>query len=181
MGEEITIELSQRTAIVGLIILVLASSLISAAVSTQWARGPPGPQGLPGEQGSQGPAGPQGEEGPEGIQGPKGDRGDTGPQGPEGPPGPGVEPGFVNAPAYDSGWASIPLGGTKVFQHDLNTTELLVFVVGNSSEWGINQVMYGEDVYWYHLSDNEISVFRKGVFPYRYEEVRVMIWKIAET
>jgi len=87
MTDELTIDLSQRTAIVGLIILILASSLISVAISMQLARGPPGlqgeqgPQGLKGDKGDTGPQGPQGIQG---IQGPKGDKGDQGEQGPPG-------------------------------------------------------------------------------------------------
>jgi len=192
MGEEITIELSQRTAIVGLIILVLASSLISAAVSTQWARGPPGPQGSPGEQGSQGPAGPQGEQGPEGIQGEQGPQGPEGPQGiegeqgPPGEPGLGVEPGFLVAPAYDSGWIDV-LGNYSWWPlwHGLNTTEVFVYAIRNNSEYGISQFTPAGvtfSVEWLWLSNNELTVRVAPISgTLSYDEVRFMIWKIAET
>ena len=72
---------SRTTFIVGLIIAIVASSLISTVVSMQWAliQGPKGDKGDTGLQGAQGEQGPQGATGPQG------------PQGPEGPPG-GVEP-----------------------------------------------------------------------------------------
>ena len=52
MAEEISLGISNKTFIAGLIIAILASSMLSTAVATQWAV----------------------------IQGPKGDKGDTGPQ-----------------------------------------------------------------------------------------------------
>ena len=64
----------------GLVIAILAASLISTVVSTQLiAIGPQGPKGDTGETGSQGLIGPQGE---------KGDTGDIGPQGIQGAQGP---------------------------------------------------------------------------------------------
>jgi hypothetical protein len=178
MGEEITIELSQRTAIVGLVILVLASSFISAAVSIQWARGPEGPQGETGSQGEQGPPGPQGEQGP---PGPEGQPGLQGEQGPPGEPGLGVEPGFLVVPVYDSGWVSV-LGNYswRVFEHGLNTTEVLVYVIRNNSLYDINQWSGGADINWLRLSDNEITVRAESYPDLSYDEIRVMIWKIAE-
>lgn len=56
----------------GIVIAILASTLISSVISMQWARGPQGIQGLQGVQGSQGPQGPQGEQGVQGLQGPPG-------------------------------------------------------------------------------------------------------------
>jgi len=64
--------ISKTAFIVGLIIAILASSLVSTVVSMQWAlvqgpkgdKGDPGPTGPQGLQGETGPAGPQGEQGP---------------------------------------------------------------------------------------------------------------------
>ncbi|MGB9135315.1 MAG: hypothetical protein WCC63_07030 [Candidatus Bathyarchaeia archaeon] len=67
------IVVSRRTFLIGLVIAILAASLVSTVISTQLVA--VGPRGL---QGEQGPIGPQGETGPQG------------PIGPEGPPG-GVE------------------------------------------------------------------------------------------
>ncbi|MDH5374502.1 MAG: PA14 domain-containing protein [Candidatus Bathyarchaeota archaeon] len=53
--------ISRTTFVVGLIIAILVSSLISIFVTMQWARGPKGDKGDKGDQGLQGP---QGEQGP---------------------------------------------------------------------------------------------------------------------
>jgi len=73
MAEEISLGISSKTFIAGLVIAILASSMLSTAVATQWAA----IQGPKGDKGDTGPQGPQGEEGPQGLQGPKGDKGDT--------------------------------------------------------------------------------------------------------
>lgn len=88
--------ISRRTFIVGLIIAILASSLISTLVSTQWAM----IQGLKGDKGDTGQQGPQGETGPQGPEGPQGPQGEQGPQGPmglRGPEGPSGEDANVEA------------------------------------------------------------------------------------
>lgn len=187
MAEEISLGISNKTFIAGLIIAILASSMLSTAVATQWAviqgpkgdkgdtgpQGPQGPQGLQGETGPQGPQGEQGPQGIQGIQGPEGDKGDTGPQGlqgetgpqgpqgetglqgpqgeqgPEGPPGEpglGVEPGFLVAPAFDSGWVgNWTLDEFYVINltHGLNTTEVFVYAVGRFENESIHQFAYG--------------------------------------
>lgn len=76
---------SRNTFLMGLVVAILASSLLSTVISSQLAVGPQGEQGPQGPQGVQGLQGSQGEQGP---AGPKGDTGDTGPQGEEGPIGP---------------------------------------------------------------------------------------------
>lgn len=192
MSEEITIELSQRTAIAGLVILVLASGLISAAVSMQWARGPQGLQGETGPQGPQGEIGPQGEQGPAGSQGEQGLQGETGlqgeigPEGPQGEPGLGVEPGFLVAPAYDSGWVSVKgeYDSPNVFEHGLNTTNVLVYAYRNVSEWvGVHQEFGGDGLWWCNLTETTLWVFVSwwGAGQPLYDEVRVMIWQISES
>lgn len=72
--------ISRTTFIAGLIIAILASSLISTLIAMQ-IPGKQGPEGDPGEQGPQGSTGPQGEQGLQGLTGL------TGPTGPQGPPG----------------------------------------------------------------------------------------------
>ncbi len=75
--------------IVGLIIAIVASSLISVLASMQWAliQGPKGDKGDKGDTGATGPQGAQGLQGIQGQQGPKGDTGSIGPQGTQGPKG----------------------------------------------------------------------------------------------
>jgi hypothetical protein len=83
--------------IAGIIVAILASSAISAVISTQLAAGPQGPTGPAGPKGDTGETGPQGPQGETGLQGPQGeigpqgpngDTGLTGPQGPQGDTGP---------------------------------------------------------------------------------------------
>lgn len=75
MSERVSsIGISKTVFIVGIIIAILASSLISTIVVMQGKS----ILGLESEKGEQGPQGPQGETGPQGIQGPKGDKGDPG-------------------------------------------------------------------------------------------------------
>jgi len=213
MTEAISLGISSRTFIAGLIIAILASSALSTTVATQLAVGPKGPQGPQGEQGPQGLQGPQGEQGQQGIQGiqgPKGDKGDKGPegpqgeQGPEGPqgePGLGVEPGFMVAPAYDSGWVSNWTDWDGIYlinlTHGLNTTEVFVYAVGKLNQTidvfkneSIHQFAYGwlfvglgagpYGVFWV-LTENEIAIYKGNAFEgIDWNEVRIRIWKVTQ-
>ena len=146
-------------------------------------KGDTGPQGPQGEQGPTGPAGADGATGPPGAQGPQGETGATGPAGPQGEPGLGVEPGYLVAPAYDSGWIDV-IDYWFTLWHGLNTTEVFVYVIRNNSEYGINQFTPAGvtfSVEWLSLSENELEVRVAPITPLpSYDEVRVMIWKIAE-
>ncbi len=158
MSEEIVV--TRRTFLVGLVIAILAASVISTVASMQLARGPQGEQGPEGPQGlkgSQGETGPQGLEGLPGTNGSDGTDGtdgksayqiwlDEGNAGTEldflesltGEPGLGVEPGFLVTPAYDSGWLQNwtinDLGYSINLTHGLRTTEVFVYVIGRLNE-----------------------------------------------
>jgi len=195
--KEVSLGISYRTFAAGLIIAILASSALSTVVATQWARGPQGPKGDKGDTGSQGPQGPQGEQGiqglqgetgpqgPHGEQGLTGPQGERGPQGPQGEPGLGVQPGFLVAPAYDSGWIDV-LGNYSWWPlwHGLNTTEVFIYAIRNNSEYGINQFTPAAvtfSVEWLWLSENEVTVRVAQINPEpSYDFVRFMIWKISE-
>jgi len=192
MSKEIGLGISRTTFIAGLIIAVLASSALSTGVAmtviSQGPQGPQGPKGDQGEQGPQGETGPQGpqgiqgEQGPQGIQGiqgPKGETGDTGEQGPQGEPGLGTEPGFLVAPAYDSGWVAIPKTPEQTFEHGLGTTEVFVYVIGRNPENNVHQIRYGEYFHWLNLTENEITVDRNPAESF-WEEVRIQIWKVSQ-
>ena len=188
------IVVSRRTFLIGIAIAILASSVISTVVSTQWAV----IQGPKGDKGDAGPQGEQGSIGPQGIQGEKGDKGDTGPQGPQGSAGPqGLQgeqgppgvitienfTGWLPAPAYDSGWIDVlPHHGRWVtFEHNLNTTEVLVYYVRNNSQEFVTQLKYGDWMQWSKLTENEINLRVDWLGgPLTYDKIRVMIWKIAE-
>jgi len=185
---DVEIVVTRKTFLIGLTLAILASSLISTAISTQWARGL---QGEKGDTGDTGPQGIQGEQGPQGIhgtQGLQGERGDIGPQGEQGPEGPpGIftienMSGWMSAPAYDSGWRDIPnYGEWHTFEHNLKTTEVLVYIIRNNSQESITQVKYGEWMHWSKLTEDEISVQLQWLGgPLTYDKIRIMIWKISQ-
>jgi hypothetical protein len=80
--------ISMTMFIAGIIVAILASSTISAVISTQLAAGTQGPVGPEGPKGDTGDTGPQGSKGDLGDTGPQGPQGDTGPQGAQGATGP---------------------------------------------------------------------------------------------
>jgi len=94
--------------------------------------------------------------------------------------------GFIGTPAYDSGWVSISFG-YNTFTHNLGTTELVVYVIGNHSEWKIHQIKYGGGVFvdgqqgveFLLLNNTTISLYRYPNDPF-WQQARVMIWKIKE-
>lgn len=105
------ISLSLTTLILGLIVAIIASGVVSSVATQQFAptviTGPQGPQGEPG------PQGPQGEQGPIGPEGPAGPQGEQGPIGPEGPAGPQGEQG-VQGLQGESGIGFAPTGYVSI-------------------------------------------------------------------
>ena len=176
------IVVSRRTFLIGLILAVLASSTLSTVISTQWARGPRGEQGPGGSQGEKGDPGLQGVQG---LQGVHGEQGSIGPQGEEGPQGPAgifkIEnmSGLLPTPAYDSGWRVANDTEWISIQHDLNTTNLVVHLIGNYSA-GIHQLKNNEWVWWRIVSADELLVYQNPIYT-QWEQFRVMIWKIADS
>lgn len=77
MAEGMNHGISKKTFIVGLIIAILASSMVSVGAVTQlpFIKGPKGDKGDKGDTGATGPQGPQGPQGPKGEQGPQGPAG----------------------------------------------------------------------------------------------------------
>jgi hypothetical protein len=147
--------------------------------------GATGPQGEKGDKGNTGETGATGPRGATGPAGPKGDTGDTGPEGPQGPqgePGLGVQPGYVVAPAYDSGWVPLSGAGTVQFVHNLGTTEVIVDIRMNDTNpsIGINdgtlQVSAIDILSWSRLTNDDIWVTSLHSGPH---EVRVMMWIIT--
>jgi hypothetical protein len=120
--------------------------------------------------GTPGPEGPQGPEGPEG------------PQGPEGPPG------DLGLPAYDSGWIEIDPGEAINLEHDLQTFDLFVYVLGkrnfNDIILQVHQNSLGQDkltgatlgLLWYS-TETQITVVR-AVNDGDWREFRVLIWEL---
>jgi len=101
-----------------------------------------------------------------------------------------LEENKLGLPDYDSGWTGIAaIGDNPPFEHNLNSTNLLVYVVGKTTLGGaLHEICYGGDksgtnyegVYWHKLSTTEITVHRHGQDPY-WKWVRVIIWKIPES
>lgn len=180
----------RSTFIVGLVIAILASSSISTIASMQLAVGPKGEKGDKGDKGIQGVQGIQsskGEQGIQGIQGPiglEGPQGEQGTQGEQGPPGVfTIEnmTGWLPAPAFDSGWYELPSVYYEwvTFQHNLSTTNVLVYYARNNSQELVSQMGYGELMNWSKLTEEEISVrvYWTGN-PLAWDSIRVMLWKI---
>lgn len=98
--------------------------------------------------------------------------------------------GYVGAPAYDSGWVDISQGQVLILTHNLDTTEVLVYVIGNTSiegPYGIHQIFYGgvrdrymtytEGLNWYALTNTTIIITRY-YDDWLWDQVRVMMWKV---
>jgi hypothetical protein len=151
--------------IAGIVIAIFASTLVSTVISLQYSFGPKGEQGTQGVQG---------------IQGIQGVKGDIGLQGPEGNVSLENISGWLPSPAYDSGWTLISGSVWHNFTHGLNTTELVVYMLGKDQQGDIYQIgQYGSSEYWRIASSNEILAMRDpnaAVFL-----VRVFAWKIPRT
>jgi hypothetical protein len=164
---------TRRTFLIGLVIAILAASLISTVISTQLAVGPQGLKGDKGDAGSQGLQGLPGIYGVNGTDGLDGksayeiwlDQGNSGTEqdfldslkGERGPP---VNfsianmSGWLPSPAYDSGWLNNWVAGVDYqlisLTYELNTTEVFVYVLGRVNETigefengSIHQFAYG--------------------------------------
>ncbi len=160
---------------VGLVVAILASSLISVVAMTQLS----GSLGLKGAKGDKGDSGVTGATGATGVTGAAGIQA-LGIQGIQGPRG-------LSKPDYDSGWISIAPGQTVTLVHALNTTNVLVYMVGMDADMNLLQSDYGwnlggsADLHygaaWDTLNVSSINVMR-GAYDSNWALIRVMIWKI---
>ena len=96
--------------------------------------------------------------------------------------------GWLPAPAYDSGWVNISQSELLTLNHNLNNTDVMVYVIGkaiNFPSLGVHQAFYGgvygqgRGIRWQHLTENEIEIKRYDYDAY-WEQVRVQIWKIDQ-
>lgn len=85
--------------------------------------------------------------------------------------------GYISRPAYDSGWMEWN-GSTMTLCHNLNTTEVVVYLIGKNeaSPLAINIIEYGRYAYWWGLTSTHISLQNPCIEGWH--QVRVMIWKI---
>lgn len=96
----------------------------------------------------------------------------------------------LGKPNYDSGWTLMPAGTIKNFTHNLNTDNVLVYLVGIDLDGGliIHQRDYGGETsggnwfgaYWSRLTTTTIEVTRQGQ-DQNWDYIRLMIWKIPES
>lgn len=106
-----------------------------------------------------------------------------------------TELGILNAtklgkPKYDSGWVTLIAGQNKNFTHNLNTTNVLVYMIGKDADGAndIHQINFGGETdnwqywgaYWFDLTETKIMV-RRQPQDIDWDEVRIMIWKIPES
>jgi len=176
----------------GIIIAILAASIVSTGISMELAKGPKGDKGDTGATGAQGSQGAQGPQGSQGIQGDQGIQGTIGPQGEQGIQGPpGVftiqnMSGWISTPAYDSGWISIRYNSSEItLIHGLNTTNLMVYYLRNTTSLNVNGIYQdlfsGPAVFWRLSSDNEIKVSAPSIPGGNVDTdyIRIMIWKVS--
>ena len=181
MAEIKNVGISKTMFVLGMIVAIIASSLIASSVSILYAKGPKGDKGDTGDTGATGATG---------ATGPKGDTGPTGLQGSRG---------FGN-PDYDSGWVEMPgdrfdpaspPNAPVTLTHGVGTTNLVVYLVGKNRDGIIHQVQNGYvgssspglyyGIRWYNLTDSAITIYRgdddsNSYFCWDY--ARVMLWKI---
>jgi len=142
MTEGKNLGISKTTFIVGLIIAIVASSLISVLATTQLAliKGPKGDKGDNGNTGDTGP------------QGPKGDTGDTGPKGDKGEPG--NETVFAR---WDVHWRT--LTGDYQWGAEVGTNQ---FSPNFFYNWGNGVIFLGYDDWVGFTATMQIKVQRNG-------------------
>jgi len=168
MTQTASIGISKTTFVVGLIVAILASTLITTGISMQFGlqepkgekgdkgdTGPTGPQGSQGATGSQGPigptgptgaTGPQGATGATGATGPAGATGATGAMGPVGPQGPKGDKGDTGATTVFARW-NVPwktLTGDLQWGAQVGTSE---FCSTFDYNWGTAPLFLGWDDY----------------------------------
>src|SRR5512135_3211804 len=120
--------LTKSIFVVGLIVAVLFTVLISVGASSQFSLSV---QGLKGDKGDTGPQGLTGATGATGATGPQGSKGDTGATGTIGATGP-AGPRGPFLPDYNSGWIDISskTGQSFILQHNLNSNDSTVEIYG---------------------------------------------------
>jgi len=95
----------------------------------------------------------------------------------------------LGKPDYDSGWLSIPAGQSRTLPHALNTTNVLVYMIGyDDTGYYVHQLAYGGDAtgtgnvygaWWCKLTETSIEIYRLGQ-DVRWQQIRVFIWKIPQ-
>jgi len=95
----------------------------------------------------------------------------------------------LGKPDYDSNWTSINPNSYVIFEHNLNTTHVLVYMIGKYSDSAspyIHQIDYGGEwcttthtgAWWCDLTNMTIRVHRRDNDA-GWNYVRVLIWKLS--
>jgi hypothetical protein len=93
----------------------------------------------------------------------------------------------LGRPEIDSGWMNITAGETLIYPHGLNTTDVLVYVIGKTEDGLIHQIDYGfttvgisashYGVAWSELDGDYIKITR-GPSDTNWVQVRLIMWVI---
>jgi hypothetical protein len=102
----------------------------------------------------------------------------------------------LGAPDYDSGWRDLPLIGGLHLTHNLNTTDVVVYLIGKYYSNDIAVVhqwdyggssstgdVEGHGAFWTELCNTTIAIYRGRTDTsnhIRWEYARVMIWKVPQ-
>ncbi len=141
----------------------------------------PGPQGEKGDKGDQGEQGIQGIQGDQGIQGLQGEKGEQGLQGEAGPAGE-LEPGFMSAPAFDSGWIAIPPRMSVIdVSHNVGGDINNYFIYASYRRPNGSQKSHqtaADMIWWEDVEPNNIQIVTNGDVTNNFDAARIRIWKI---
>jgi hypothetical protein len=88
---------------------------------------------------------------------------------------------------YDSTWYNISKGESIILTHNLGTTDVIIYMIGNDTDGAhyIHQIGFGGDnyfsgaggAYWYELTATTIKTTR-AANDNDWDQMRVLIWKI---
>jgi hypothetical protein len=91
-------------------------------------------------------------------------------------------------PDFDSGWQSIEENTELILNHNVNTTDVFVYIIGKNEDLQTHQIFYGGDklinenfrtldgIYWY---SNENSIYVKRLMTdINWIMIRIVIWKL---
>jgi hypothetical protein len=133
--------LTVKLFLVGILVIIIASSVISASIITLSDNSATTIQGPKGEKGDMGPPGLQGTKGETGAVGSTGPAGSAGATGGQGPAGTAGVSGGLTSPNFDSGWLDISAYKGRYFNitDNLNSADVLVDITGKTAQGEVHQ------------------------------------------
>jgi len=112
--------------------------------------------------------------GPQGLQGPQGEQGSTGE----------LPVGFLPAPAFDSGWVTLPNHNSVIdVHHDVGGDINDYFIYATYRRPPENGTLSShqtaaDKVWWEDVESNNIQIITNGDVTKEYDAARIRIWKI---